>query len=71
MYKLFVPSPDSHWRRTLATISGPLSDLMKVGTVETHPTLTPPETEGIALIMLVYQPFRGVAVGRETQLRKF
>jgi hypothetical protein len=31
MYKLFVPSPESHWRRTLATISGPLSDLMKAG----------------------------------------
>ena len=25
--------------------------------VKTHPTLTPPETEGIALIMLGYQPF--------------
>ena len=31
MYKLFMPSPDSHWRRTLATISGPLSDRMKAG----------------------------------------
>jgi hypothetical protein len=35
MYKLFVPSPDSHWRRTLATISGPLSDRMKTGAVQT------------------------------------
>jgi hypothetical protein len=32
IYKLITPSPDSSWRRTLATISGPLSDLMKAGT---------------------------------------
>lgn len=31
MYKLFVQSTESHWCKILATISAPLSDLMKVG----------------------------------------